>query len=430
MVDDGTNDTPGGPSRRELLLAAGTGVAGTSGCLRFSQETGQSTTDADSTTRTTATATETTEAESETTTGDESAESVDFPPLDIERVDEKGLGSSSSSPATKIDSIGDDRLVTVGGKQIAVYEADTLSERLSVEIPDVINTGHHGLSVVSGEVYATVGGSVPSRVKRIDVSEGEVWSFEEDEFGPNVSRNVPDPVVTEDYVIYVAATTENRDGANSSQWYILDRESGELVEKPPMSTFEDGTCFIEGIAAGNGVVALSGCTGYYFYDLDSMEYLGNESGFLASILTARDGTLYTGSEAFDLESRTADWSTKTSGANRDLLVSGDSVFYIYNDTATGLQRADGSQRWSYGFETLRPKNLLLADDAVWITTGNTSDHVGHIVKLDSETGEVIGATEFGANQTDRVRPEPYDICKLGDSLFVGSSESIVRYKTG
>jgi hypothetical protein len=435
MTDDEPSVQRVARSRRAFLAAAVTGAGSLTGCLRFSQQNAAEATEAASRTAT-PTPGDTPSSESTATDAEETAEETptettaveQYPDLSIELVDEKDLGDGSSSVATKVAGLDDSRVVTLGGRQVAVLEADSLSEVLTVEIPDVINTGHHGLTVVDGEIYAAVGGSVPSRVLRIEVDSGRVWRFVEEEFGPNVSRSISGPVVTDEYVCYVAATTENREGDNAAHWYVLDRATGELVEKPPMSAFEQETCYVEGIATDGDTVVLGGCSGYYFYDLDALEYTGSEGGFLGDVLEVRDGTMYTGPEAYDVSEQAEEWSNKSGGANRALSVTDDRVYYIYNDDVIGVGRSDGAVAWEETYESYSPTGLVASSEAVWMGTDTSPAGPGHIFEIDPASGDVAGAAAIQPQYSNRASAEPYGMYERDGTLFVGSAGSLLKYE--
>ena len=434
MTDDEQRGDRVARSRRAFLAAAVTGAGSLTGCLRFSQQNAAEATETASRTATPtpgdapasgATTTEGDQAPAETATETTAVEQ--YPDLSLELVDEKDLGDGSSSVATKIAGVGD-RIVTVGGRQVTVLEADSLSEVLTGEIPDVINTGHHGLTVVDDEIYAAVGGSVPSRVLRIELDSGRVWRFVEEDFGPNVSRAISGPVVTDEYVCYVAATTQNREGDNSAHWYVLDRATGELVEKPPMSAFEQETCYVQGIATDGDTVVLGGCSGYYFYDLDALEYTGSEGGFLGDILQVRDGTMYTGSEAYDVSEQAEEWSNKSGGANRALSVTDDRVYYIYNDDVIGVGRSDGTVAWQETYERYSPTGLVASSEAVWVGTDTSPAGPGQLFEIDPDSGDVVGAAAVQPQYSSRASAEPYGMYERDGTLFVGSAGSLMKYE--
>lgn len=429
--------------RRRLLSLIGVGMGSVCGCLRLSQDS-DSPTNTKSTVRASTGPPSPTTAESQSPTNTESPTDTEsptatdqipeYPEIGLEKASEIGFNSPSSDPATKTALVGENYLIIHGGKAIRTISLDSFSVIQEVPIPNVRNWGAHGLSLVGrGEIYATVGGeNIGARVKRVDPTNGEVWSFTEDAFGPGVSRSVHDPAVTNSHVVFTVSTTSDRDNDNKSHVYVLDRDTGDPVEEFSTESFEDSTCYVYDTVASENIALLIGFNGYYFYNTSSFELKGPLRGNRTERLLVENGVAYGSRQSVNIGGRSISWNNNLNKA-RDIKISGPHVYSVAQ-TVNKVDKTDGTINWSVTTTPFTPHQIFFAKDSLWVTTDSTENVKGvravpgRIMRLDPDSGNILGARAFSPESSSLIYPYPFEVVGKDGFLYVGSDSGLLKYR--
>lgn len=412
-MDTSSTGSRGNTTRRQFVALGSIMLGGTAGCLRL--------TDEGATSSSTSTVTGTTHSETSTN----SSTSPSYPQLELTQVGEIEGGDTLSSPGSKFATVDDSRIVAMGGQAIKIVDVDQVTVEQSIPIPDVANFGAHGIVTDDGSVYAAVGGTVNARVIKIDPESGEVWRFEADAFGPNILRKIGGPVITESVVAVTVATTDNRAGESETRMYLLDAETGDQIVSPDATPGSE-SLYTTGIAAGSGVVIVSGSDGYYFYDVAAREYVGNAPGYSGEAAIARDGVFYTGKAAYEISTRNRLWENSGSPASLGTILTDDSIYY--GTPVSGVTLENGTLRWTFEPDGIVRGIAAAGDGDVWAATDRNSPP-GFLYRIDAEDGTILGASTFPRRDGSPIST-PYGLFKHGDILFVGAPSSLVAYTIG
>lgn len=349
----------------------------------------------------------------------------EYPELDlVKQAEVDPTSGGRSSPVSAVRRIGDDRVMTIGSGEVGVYSLSPFSKTQSVIVPRANNYGQHALTVVDGEGYAICGGPAPA-IKRVHPSEGIVWEFQEEFFGTGRSRNVGTPGVTGDFVAFntYISGEGGPDGESNTVAYVLDRETGEQIERLNPDKRKDGPCYMQSVAATDGKVVFGGCDGGY--DLVEREYTG-DTDRLNRAIRARDGVIHSGYRATEASTGERLWRVSEAGTEK-IDFSENFVYGLDHGAVWKVDPDDGTMQWRVTFERgqRRPRYLTSSDERAWVSVVEDGTADGYVLAI--ESGEIVGGFQIDPQKTNFNGNSPYDLLLTDSGLVVGSRETVLKY---